>query len=148
MELSFKIEGEQQMSRKLRGIEKELRDWKPAFKKTADELKNIYSREVFDTEGSVIGVKWQPLDSAYASIKARKYPGKGILEATGRMRGSFKTLYKSDMAAIWNSAVYFKYHQSNKPRSKLPRRVMLKLGHQQRELVQKIFHTYFRKKLK
>lgn len=148
MQLSFNIEGEQQLARRLRGIDKELKNWKPAFKKTAEDLKNVFSSEVFETQGRAIGVSWKPLSPAYRAYKARRYPGKGILEATGKMRGSFKTLYKTDMAVIWNSAVYFKYHQSNKPRRRLPRRVMLKLGHQQREMIQKIFHTYFIKKLK
>ena len=142
MQISWKIQGEQQMMRRLRTIRIEMKDWTPAFKKTADELKGIFSNDVFRTEGGAIGRHWPALKPASAA-KTRK----GMLDVTGRMRKSFETLYKADKAVVWNSVFYFKYHQSNKPRRKLPRREMMRLGHQQRELIQKIFHSHFKKKI-
>lgn len=148
MQLTWSIEGDKQLSRRLRGIQHGIRNWTPAFKQSAEKLKTFFQGEVFDSRGRAIGEPWKLLNPKYAEFKARRYPGKGILEATGKMRGSFKTLYKSNMAAVWNTAAYFKYHQSNRPRKKLPRRIMMKLGHEQRELVVKIFHTHFRKKIR
>ena len=146
--ISWHIEGEAQLVRRLRGIEAGLKDWSPAFQQTARELKDIFSNDVFQSEGRAIGEQWQPLTPSYAAQKARKYPGKGILEASGHMRQSFKSLFKPDMAAVWNTASYFKYHQSNKPRSRLPRRAMMRLAEEQRQLVVKIFHTHFQAKMK
>lgn len=133
------------MSRRLRIMADKVRDWSPAFQDTARELKNIFSNDVFQTEGGIIDEHWSPLKQAYAIQKAKKFPGKGILEATGDMRNSFMTLWRPDMAQVWNTATYFKYHQSNQPRTRLPRRVMMKLALQQREQVVKIFHYYFQR---
>lgn len=147
MQLSWSIEGEQQLSRKLEIMASKIKDWTPAFRETALSLKDTFSNDVFKSEGSAIGEHWSPLKKAYALQKAKKYPGKGILEATGAMRNGFMTLWRPDMAAVWNSIQYFKYHQSNQPRSKLPRRVMMKLGNTQREMIVKVFHNYFHKKV-
>lgn len=147
-QLSWNIEGEQQLSRKLLILAEKLDDWTPAFKETAYTLKSLFSNDVFSSEGGAINEKWSPLSKAYAYKKAQKYPGKGLLVATGKMQNSFMTLYKSDMAAVWNEATYFKYHQSNKPRSKLPRRVMMKLAEAQKVQIVRIFNTYFQKAIK
>lgn len=143
--ISWEIEGEKQLSRKLLLLSERVQDWTPAFKSSATELKNIFSKDVFKSEGSVIGESWSPLSRAYAYQKAKKYPGKGLLEATGAMKNGFMTMWRPDMAMVWNDIEYFKYHQSNKPRNVLPRRVMMKLGLAQRTLVVKIFHAYFNK---
>lgn len=147
IQLTWEIEGERQLSRILRAKGDSVKDWTPAFKTASEELKDLFSGEVFDSEGRAIQETWSPLSRAYAARKAQKYPGRGVLEATGRMRRSFNNLYQRDRAVIWNAMEYFKYHQSRQPRSRLPRRVMMKLGHQQRELVVKVFHTHLRKKM-
>jgi phage gpG-like protein len=141
--LSWTIEGETQLSRNLLLLAEKVKDWTPAFEQTAYELKSTFQNEVFDTEGGAIEESWAPLSKAYAYAKAKKYPGKGILERTGTMRNSFMTLWRPDMAAVWNDCEYFKYHQSNQPRHVLPRRVMIKLAEAQRMQVVRIFTTYF-----
>lgn len=143
--VTWSIEGEKQLSRNLVIMADRIEDWTPAFQDTAETLKDTFSKDVFSSEGSVIQERWSPLSQAYAYRKAQKYPGKGILEATGTMKNSFMTLWRPDMAMVWNDIAYFKYHQSNKPRSKLPRRVMMKLGNSQKTMVMKIFHNYFHK---
>lgn len=143
--IEWDIEGEKQLSRRLLLVASRVKDWTPAFKETAETLKNVFQNDVFQSEGGAIQERWSPLKKAYALQKAKKYPGKGILEATGRMRAGFQTLWRADMAQVWNKIDYFKYHQSNQPRSHLPRRVMMKLGNAQRVVVVKIFHTYFNK---
>lgn len=145
MQLSFDIQGEQALSRRLRITSERVKNWTPAFKDTAIKLKDVFSNESFRTKGAVIGKPWSPLSRAYAARKAKLYPNKNTLEARGRMRQSFQTLWKADMAQVWNTAPYFAYHQSNKPRAKLPRRAMMWLAERQRQQVVKIFHTYFRK---
>jgi len=142
--ISWSIEGEKQLSRNLMIAADRVKDWTPAFKESAEYLKEVFSNEVFDTQGAVIGEHWSPLSKAYALQKARKHPGKGLLEATGDMRNGFLTLWRPDMAAVWNKMDYFKYHQSNQPRHVLPRRVMMKIGEYQKEIVVKVFQDHFR----
>ena len=143
--LQWDIEGEKQLSRRLENVSSQIKDLTPAFSSVASTLKGIFSNDVFQTQGAIIGESWSPLKKAYAIQKAKKYGSKGILEATGAMRQGFMTLVKPDMAMVWNKVSYFKYHQSNEPRNKLPRRVMMKLGNQQKEIVVKIFKSYFYK---
>lgn len=145
MQLSFSIEGEKQLSRRLRIVSDRVKDWTPAFKETSVQLKQVFAEDAFKTEGQAVGQVWSPLSRAYAERKAKLYPGKGLLEATGAMRKAFKTLWKADMAAVWNESEYFKYHQSRQPRKRLPRRAMMALAEKQKQMVVKIFHTYFKR---
>lgn len=147
-QLKWEIEGEVQLSRKLLMMSSRLKDWTPAFKQTATYLKDVYSQEVFKTQGGAIGERWSPLSKAYALQKSKKYPGKPPLVATGAMQNGFMTLWRPDMAQVWNKIEYFKYHQSNQPRTKLPRRMMMKLANAQTQQVVRIFNTYFQKAVK
>lgn len=144
-QLSFNIEGEQQLSKVLLLAADKIRDWAPAFQETAQTMQDIFSNQVFATQGAIIDEHWSPLSRGYALVKTKKYPGKGLLEATGEMKNGFLTMWRPDMAEIWNKATYFKYHQSNQPRSKMPRRVMIKLAAAQKDQIVKIFHNYFEK---
>lgn len=147
MDLTWDIEGTKELSRRIGEIGKEIQDWTPAFKQAASDLKQVYENDVFSTEGSEVGEHWKPLSSRYLARKvAQGYPP-DILIRTGKMKKSFQSLFRSDYAEVWNSVYYFKYHQSKEPRTRLPRRVMMKLGEQQKQLVVKIFHTYWHNKL-
>lgn len=145
LQLTYTIEGETQLSRRLLLVADRVKDWTPAFQQTATTLKDIFSDAVFGTQGAIIEERWAPLSKAYAYRKQQRYPGKGLLEASGTMRNSFRSMFNSTEAAVWNEAAYFKFHQSNKPRVALPRRVMMKLANAQREQVVRIFNTYFQK---
>lgn len=140
--IAFTIEGDKELSRSLSGMAERLQDWTPAFEKTATTLVDLFSGEVFDTEGAIFGDSWAQLSENYAKQKAKKYPGMGILQATGSMRNGFVSFASANVARVWNEIEYFKYHQSNKPRRKIPRRVMMKLGDNQKETVIKIFQDY------
>ena len=148
MELSWQIEGEQQLARRFELISKGLKNWTPAFRKAAKDVKKTFETDVFNTQGSIIGEKWKPLRQSTIAQKARQGYSTTPLVATGKMQKSFMSMYKSDIAAVWNTAFYFQYHQSNKPRRKLPRRVMMKLDERQRQEIVKIFHKHLRKIIK
>lgn len=148
-QLSYLIEGEIQLNRNLLILSERVKDWTPAFKQTAEMLKSVFESDVFQSEGAVIEERWSPLKKGYALQKAKKHPGKSVLEATGAMRGGFMTLWRPDMAAVWNKVEYFKYHQSNQPRSSnLPRRVMIKLANAQKVEVVRIFQKHFQQIVK
>lgn len=146
MQLTWSIEGQQQLVRNIKKIGNEIKDWEPAFNQAAVNLKKIFTDDVFRTEGSVIDEKWNPLKPRYLAQKLKDgYPADTLVK-TGRMQNGFQHLVKSDYAEVWNSTQYFKYHQSSEPRKKLPRRVMMKLGNKQKEMIVKVFHTYWYKK--
>lgn len=148
LQLQWTIEGQTQLSRVLRNIGSEIKDWTPAFGDAAKELVKVFSNDVFSTRGAAIGESWAPLKPRYLAQKARAGFSTEPLVKTGAMQKSFKSMFKADYAEVWNSAVYFKYHQSNAPRKVLPRRVMMKLGENQKQMIVKIFHSYWQKKIK
>lgn len=148
-QLTWTIEGEQQLSRNLRGIQESMGDWKPAFKKTASELKKVFSNDVFTSKGRAVGENWPPLKPTYLAEKREQGFAGGTLVKTGKMQKAFQSIVKPDSARMFNAIAYFKYHQSNQPRSSnLPRRVMMKLGNDQKTMIVKIFHTHFINKLR
>lgn len=149
VQISWAIEGEQQLSRVLRGIGDGIKDWRPAFEEAAADLVKVFANDVFNTEGKAIQESWRPLRARYLKQKVKQGYPPDILVKTGKMQKSFQSLFKGDYAEVWNSAAYFKYHQSKSPRSSnLPRRVMLKLGEQQKQMVVKVFHQHWQRKVK
>lgn len=147
MQLTWAIEGQDQLVRKLEHIGKEVKDWTPAFKEASEKLKGVFENDVFRTQGAKINERWQPLKPSYLARKVKQgYPADPLIK-TGLMKSSFYASYSKDQGEIGNSAEYFKYHQSKLPRTKIPRRIMMKLGNPQKEIVVKIFHTYWFKKV-
>lgn len=143
MRLQISIGGQMELSRVLLNISQAVQDWTPAFEQSAEDLVEILSYDVFETEGGAIDEEWTPLSLAYAKRKEKLYPDKGILDATGTMRESFLSQSDATSLKIWNAAEYFKYHQSSAPRSVMPRRVMMKLTENLREVVVKNFQRQF-----
>src|SRR5512132_1125407 len=86
--LTFEIEGETQVAAGLDYIGKELKDFKKPLQKCSQMLLSAWDKN-FSSQGSELGEPWQALSPKYAAWKAKRYPGKGILERTGEMRKSF-----------------------------------------------------------
>lgn len=147
-QITWEIEGERQLSRRLRKVVSGVSNFKKPFQESADHLAKIYSKDVFSTRGSVINERWKRLSPATVAAKARSGFGSAPLVNTGAMRSSFRTLVTTDSARIGNTSDYFKYHQSNKPRRKIPRRVMMKIAAAQREDIVRIFHLFLRGAMK
>ena len=128
--LSFHVEGEKQISRRLNLMK--VKKFKNAFDRIGRQLVQFYSSAVFSSEGAVIGEKW-PNGPQYHR-----------LQRTGAMRSSFRHRATEEQLVVENTASYFRYHQSNRPRHKLPRRVMIKLDNPRKQLVvREIQKEYF-----
>lgn len=59
----------------------------PAFEAMADHQATIW-RKQFGREGAYTGAAWSPLSPPYAKWKQKHYPGKPILQLTGRLMAS------------------------------------------------------------
>ena len=125
------LEGEKQLSRRLGKLADNISDFQPEISDSTSLLKTFFSVDVFNTRGSAIGESWV--------ARKKEYPWK-ILERTGRMRRSFATRAEKLKGEVWNAVTYFKYHQSGMPRTRLPRRVMMKLTNQLKDEIISIFH--------
>lgn len=130
MQISFQIEGEQQLSRNLRNVSAEMGNWLPTFKQVGSTLQGLFSGPVFETEGAEIGEPWVK--------RKREQPWK-LLQKSGKMKRGFRYDATQKSVVIYNDTSYFVYHQSNKPRRRLPRRVMMKIDEKRK---QDIIHTF------
>jgi len=148
LNLSFQVQGEKQLHRRLERIPASMNNWMGTFSGVGNYLTDFFSGKVFNTEGSVFGEPWAPLSPKTVEQKQKQgYPKKPLVR-TGRMRKSFQSTATPKSVVVFNTTDYFKYHQSNKPRQKLPRRVMMKLDEMRRQIVVKKFHDEFMRRLK
>jgi len=142
--LEWSVEGEKQISRVLIGMASNLKDYTRPFRQSADHLTRIFSEDVFDTQGAAIGERWQRLSPYTVAQKARRgFPATPLI-GTGKMRGSFRSIVSTDQAVVYNTAPYFKYHQSKQARARLPRRVMMRLSENLRAEIVRFFQEYIR----
>jgi len=138
IELSVELEGEKQLSRRLLIVADGVTDFTDPLNKIGGELKKTFD-DNFDDEGSLFG-GWRERKPQYRDgIRIDTWP---LLQKTGEMRQSFESIVDKNSLTISNKAPYFVYHQSNKPRYKLPRRVMMKVDEERRQYIQKAFQAY------
>lgn len=131
IELSAKTYGNAaQLSSMIDGAARLADDISPALPAVAARFHKQMERH-FDQRGAAgPSGAWAPLSLDYAAWKAKKYPGKGILEATGAMRdaltsfgeGSY-TLYGPNSVFIGSTLDYPTYHQTGTER--MPQRVVI-----------------------
>lgn len=125
------VEGDLQLSRELIGINTNLNNFRQPLQRSRDQLLSTTQLN-FGVVGSMMG-GWKPRKRIYA------WP---LLQKSGRMRRNFQSKVSSNMMEIWNPTSYFPYHQSNRPRRRLPRRVMLKIIGQDKRRIQKFFQEF------
>jgi len=132
--LSFSLEGEQQLLRRISGLKD--KNLQPAFERIGRKLVEFYSGAVFSTQGAAIGASWPGGPNYHGLVR------------TGAMRSSFDYSATATRFELFNKTDYFMYHQSNKARHKLPRRVMLKLDNPRKMLVVKEVQQEYADELK
>ena len=140
LELHFEIEGEDLLYRRLEGISEKLTNWKKTFSKTGDFLKKTF-KDNFSVGGALLEKPWRPLSPATILAKQRKGQPSDPLVGTGKMMESFASDPQKMYVRVYNPVEYFKYHQSNKPRRVIPRRVMISLTEKMRQQVIKFFQS-------
>lgn len=142
--LSFKIEGIPELDRILMMKHKELSDFRKPLKKAGRMIKDDV-RVNFMTEGMLVG-GWKPL--APSTVKGRTREGYGgehpILQRTGKLKESFYYRSSKTRVIVSSKNPYFKYHQSRRPRTRLPRRSMLVLTERTRQNIVEEFNNYLR----
>lgn len=125
------IEGEVQLQRKLLVVADGVKDFKEPLRRIEEEVLKSF-QDNFDARGGLFG-GWPP---------AKKDYGHPLLEDSGAMRSNFQSRIGKDFVRLYNPTSYFVYHQSNAPRSKLPRRVMMKLDQQRKTFIVKAFQEH------
>ncbi len=117
--LNVKIQGIKKLDRKFSNISRGLDNFREPLMKSNGLMRSAIDRN-FITSGRELGKPWQSLSPQ--TLKRKK--GNKILIDTGKMRKSFASTITPMSATIVNNTQYFKFHQSDKARSRLPRRIM------------------------
>lgn len=132
IELRADIEGSRELSRRLLKVADNIGDFKKPLFRIGAEVRGSVDTN-FSSRGSLFGEKWP--------ARKKSYPWP-MLERTSTMRRNFKQKLGNDYVEIFNPTPYFKYHQSNKPRKVLPRRVMLKIDKIRKVFIVKEFQKH------
>lgn len=153
----IRLTGDKDAIASLQKLGKSLVLFQSALGKAGTELKDFYSNTVFASQGGILGERWPALSAKYKlykatghttlnrktmrkNVKNETYPGAGMLVRTGKMKRSFKSVATQTSLTISNTSPHFGYHQSDAPRSKMPRRVMLKVTPEVKSLIANIIH--------
>lgn len=131
MDITVTLEGETQVHRRLLIIADGITNFESPLRSIGSELQKTFQLN-FAQEGALFG--------GWAERK-KDYPWP-ILNKSGRMRQGFRQNLGKTELLITNVTPYFKYHQSNKPRTRLPRRVMMKIDQDRKTFIQKAFQSY------
>jgi len=137
LEFRVDIEGQTELRRGIAGVDDSVSDLSAAWEGLKEDFYSV-QRGIFEAEGAFDGrEKWQGLTPAYLKLK-KKLKANGsitslkILQASERLKNSLSgntsdsvLIMKKMEFAIGTNLEYAIYHQSNKPRKKLPRRAFL-----------------------
>lgn len=126
-DVQVEVQGAERISRMLTELGLDMKDLKDAMHQVGGQQIKYFSGTVFANRGATVngGQRWQRLNDKYAAQKAKKYPGRPVLVRRGLMQKSFKYEAEPMSVTIYNTAPYFKYHQSSDTRHVLPRRAMI-----------------------
>lgn len=153
--LGAQLAGIQEISERIGGIQERVANPQPALETVANLLE-AHVAKTFATEGAHSGHVWPPLAPSTVKARTRRWgyyrqaptggagPTNPILVWRGHLRGSFRRGHPAHVRVVspsgltWGSSVdYAIYHQSTRPRIRLPRRapVAFRDAFQQRELL-------------
>jgi phage gpG-like protein len=142
------IRGNAEVREKLRRLGSGIYKLKGAMRDIGQDTAAYYAGRAFEQQGTAFNNKWKPLKQEYAARKAQKYPGHGMLVASGTMKNSFTYAASETQVMIGNETDYFKYHQSTKtPRRKMPRRQMMGINEPVKRIVRDAIRKDIRKKM-
>lgn len=137
--VKLSVLGEMQLDRAIQGRIKATSDLSPAFEKIADDFIEMQEK-AFAAEGAYEGnPAWAPLSAKYAAWKAKKFPGRGILERSGALKASLTggagssreieplklSIGGSVRVGRWDLGAI---HQKPKATNKLPKRELINLS--------------------
>lgn len=139
LDLTFSLEGGEVVSRRLGISAAGVKDFRRPLDQIGRNFLKVFDRN-FSSRGSLYD-GWAPRKPRYyMGARVDTWP---LMEKTGRMRRAFKADVTTTSLKIDNPTPYFVYHQSSKlPRTKLPRRVMMKIRRQDAESIVKEFQLY------
>jgi phage gpG-like protein len=137
-QLSISVDGEKLLSRRLLNVAYNLDDFSEPLEEINGELQKTFQLN-FDQRGGLFGGWVDRVPQYRAGERIDTWP---LLEKTTSMRESFVAAVTAYQLEIGNTASYFRYHQSNEPRTKIPRRIMIGLDQERKQFIVRTFQKY------
>lgn len=138
VDLQVTLEGEKQVSRRLLIIADGISNFETPLKSIGGELQKTFQTN-FAQQGTLFG-GWAERKPQYRD--GQRIDTWPLLNQTGALKSGFRQDTSKTNLRIRNVVPYFKYHQSNQPRTRLPRRVMMKIDNERRNYIVKAFQKY------
>jgi hypothetical protein len=129
--------GPQRVGRALSIITERASNMEPVFRVIADIIRDTIDDEIISQgQGS-----WEPLSPEYARIKELKWGPQPILVASGQLINSLTVqgspghveFIGPDRMRVGSTIEYLRYHQSQTPRTVMPRRAPINISPEQRQ---------------
>lgn len=140
--ININISGDMEFMAKLAKLPIELLDFKEALNETGKELKAYFGGQAFESQGGVFGTPWKALAGSTQAQKAKHYRQYAAvpLMRTGDMKKGFTYKAGATHLEVTNKMDYFKYHQSTESRHKIPRRPMMGINKDVKNIIRKAFY--------
>lgn len=140
--ITLEVDGVAEFDRTFKRMDAQFDDLTPIW----DDVRNAFweiEKEQFASEGAAGRYgKWQKLSDRYEAQKQKQYPGKPILERTGKLKSSLTgqtsdTVYQKDKKnmAVGTSLKYAGFH--HRGAGKLPKRAIIAFSGKQKNYLQK-----------
>ncbi len=150
--IHWSVAGDVLLDRAFTRLAIDVADFTPALSSSGDILYSEIAHQ-FESEGEP---SWAPLSPRYAARKARRFPGKPILQATGAMMESLTTnsaigsVYELTPVSLtvgsdlrvgkWCLPLI---HYSGAPRANIPARPMIRLRQGAKSRITRAFRRHF-----
>jgi len=127
VQISLDIKGDKKLLRQLRASDSILNNWSRELRSSGNYLRDFYSQKVIGVGGGAVDQSWP----------AKKSGGASVLVDTGKMQRSFKYRSTNTLGTLFNTAEYFKFHQTGT--NKMPQRLVFHVNDRVANEVGKIF---------
>lgn len=144
-QITIKIYGDEAVRQKLLKLGGNLLNFGTAMRSIGQEFLDWYASRPFATEGGIYGQPWASLAPSTAREKAHKYPGRGILIASGKMQQSFHFTSGTQFMLLQNSSPYIDFHQTGT--RNMPQRLVTALTDERINSVKEIIQSSVTEKL-
>lgn len=142
--------GDERFVRGFNRYAEDVQDWRPAFERIYENFLDI-ERRTFRAQG--YPARWKRLSPAYAAWKAKHYPGKPILQKTGRLMRSLTAKHQAEAqdtvkdikklrAEFGTRVPYAEAHQRGFPPRNLPARPPVQLTEHNKTFWARIIHEW------
>lgn len=141
------IKGDKETLARIKKLGTSMKELKPAMDKVGEYATGYYASIGILDKGRPYNAQWPDYSTAYKKWKEIHYPGRPMMVQTGTLSDSFKHEATKNSVRIYNTAPYFKYHQSDEPHIKIPRRQMMGINGTIKRVVREAIRAEIKNKI-